>query len=460
MAFFTVGAVELCQLFHWRDLCFSPNEAVSLLWWEVPVASVLLPTAIVLHVMMVLGLRFRWTAIATYFVTRTVIQSCDLSYHFDGIMTNVAFVFLFMPRPQCLSIDSWLQGSARQDGAGAWIPASSAILLFLAIELVYFDSLFFKLESRLWLDGLAFWMPSALPHLSTGLLPDWAELPWLMRSASYMALVTEAIFPLVLFRRFRHLICGLAIVLHLGIVIFFPIPLFGLGMCALLLAFVDWDELLPWLPRSTADVAAPHGAWYARAVALVMLVSQLGLISETAIPSDSAAAVRWVQNNRQLSQWMGLTRHAVYVDRHFAIRTPLLRWQTEVNGTLVEIPTFDVQGYPRYPWVSGRIWVFHYWGMRRDNVNFATLESRWATFLARWFRKQRLPAGEVSVLWKPVETPLVENYQLDDTIERTPWQHGGWITIFAGQDRWFRTAWEPRFVAGVTEAISSGRDQP
>lgn len=66
------------------------------------------------------------------------------------------------------------------------------------------------------LDRLGLRAGAALPHFSTGLLPGWAELGWLMKACTWGALLYEAVFPLILVRPLRRPLACLGLMVHAG----------------------------------------------------------------------------------------------------------------------------------------------------------------------------------------------------------------------------------------------------
>ena len=133
--------------------------------------------------------------------------------------------------------------------------------------------------------------------------------------------------------------------------------------------------------------------------------------------------------NQMVGKLMGLSRHGVYVDEHFAMETPILRWQTRIDGHVVEMPTYDERGYPRYPTVSGRFWVLHLWVLRRDCLTVEELQARWTAYLRGWFAHRGIEPRAVDLLWKPASSPGVMDFGLDDRIEQAGWRHGGHILL-------------------------------
>lgn len=428
--FFAVCFCEFLQIYLWRDLTFYNNNTVSILNQSISVANVILPIALVAQILLVLGLFTRISLVVNYFLSHIVISETWFNYHFDYAVLNFAFIFLFMPRPKVLALDCLVRRKLfnKPETGDLNVPAWFVLLMFFGVELVYFDSLFYKYNAIVWLDGLSFWMPAALPHFSTGVLPEWAENKYLMMGLSHLALVLETLFPLILFRRLRFLVFAIGFGLHLGIVIFFPIPWFGLGMCAIYLLFVDWAKILSFrIPKTQpSNVRSLSRVLYTVIGYLMMVLmcaSQLILIFGKHFEVGSVPHQIAVFNRPYLARAMGLFRHPVYIDGHYLRTLPIIRFTTEIDGQEVEIPSYNEEGYPSYPKLSGRTWVLVNFHMRKERTSLSRLQGWWEVYLLSWFKNEGLKPRPVKAQYKDVRTPLVLDFELNNQIAERPWAH-------------------------------------
>lgn len=423
--FFVVCFLEYLQLYLNRRISFSFEPTLT--------SEVVLPITMILLILMALGYQTRVCAFLTFgFIWYTQRQLID-HYHFDHAMNSLAFVFLFAPRPQALSLDSYFRSN--REHPASLVPGWFVLLIFLAIYLVYFDSLFYKYTNVIWLNGYAFWLPSALPHFSTGLFPVWADIPWLVKGLSYLSLCLETVMPLILVRRLRVPIFLVGFGLHAGILFFFPIPLFGAGFCALYLIFLDWGKIFNRLFGLKLPVLAaiPPLRYslvqrFGFALPAIMLLSQLLLIYANLMPrnnplrSEIGNIIGWP------NRIMGIARHPVYSDSHFVRRSPLFRFIAVVDGKDVEIPTFTENSYPRYPETTGRYFVMHLFYMRSDYAPLERLEGTWSRFLKGWFLQKELPldqVSEVKVLYHQFDLRLELNFDYRRQIADGKWQRAG-----------------------------------
>ena len=101
--------------------------------------------------------------------------------------------------------------------------------------------------SNLWLNGLGSWLPSSLPMITHFNNSSFLNQEWLVKCFGWGTIVFETIFLVVFFRKnSRVWVFVSGLILHLGILIEFPIPWFALTACTiyLLLVPVSWWKKL------------------------------------------------------------------------------------------------------------------------------------------------------------------------------------------------------------------------
>jgi hypothetical protein len=407
IAFFTVVLVDLAQLYRGRAISFATDPA-----W---VPGVALPLALLAVAALAMGLATRYAAIASYVLVNLVHIFCLTRYHLDSFSEGFLFLFMFAPAPKALALDLPLR--RRTSEPGAPVPTWFHYLFFAGMEVVYADSLLFKLGSTLWRDGLAFWMPAALPHFSSHRLWESLEIAVLVRGASYLALALELCFPLILLRRARTVVIAAGLLVHLSTAFFFPIPLFGLAASCVYLFFIDWRGLSP----TTARPSRPREL----APALALVVLQVGLILAPYLPAVRPAI-------EGLAALAGSARHALYVDFHFTNPEPILRFQATAGGRTIPIPSFDEEGYPQ---VTGRYWCFVNFAMRA-HASAPGTDAKIQQYLRGTLAQAGAGDADVTIYGKDVSAPLRLDFSADDTIRRRPWipmgrarYRGGVVTL-------------------------------
>jgi hypothetical protein len=406
------------------------------------IRDVLLPLELGVIAVIILGWKTRLFCAIHFLFSKIILFRTGYHYHFDYVVESFSFIFLFAPQMKVFSLDSYF--SKNRLGEDQIVPASFSFLLFLGIELIYFDSLFYKYDSELWTGGFAFWMPAAIPHFATGMFPDWLEKRWIVQPLGLLSLILETIFPLILLRKMRLTVLTIALFLHAGITILFPIPLFGLGLCALLLFFFHWDsskvsfeESYPTFTDSRTDIAR----W---TIAVLLAVSQLFLIVHRTIPvkSDFIGNV-FVWNRRYAAKWLGLYDHGVYIDQHFSNDVPILRYRTTSHGKLVYVPSFNEKGYPHLPTITGRLFVTHLFNIRREISKPVPLFDGIVLYLKNYISREGRTSGSFDIFYKEVRTQFRWDFSMDDEIEQRPWLLAGHLSIHS--DGSYRLRWEERF---------------
>ncbi|MCB0359366.1 MAG: hypothetical protein KDD44_07010, partial [Bdellovibrionales bacterium] len=262
----------------------------------------------------------------------------------------------------------------------------------------------------------------------------------------------------VLFRRLRLPIVAIALGLHLGIALFFPIPLFGLGFIALLVVFIDWGSLRarhltpPPMESETRPVipTSPHR----RALGIAAIGLLLGCQALWIARDESA--IPWVHRAlanpgaRFLAFLTGTERHPVFVDWHFDDPHVLIRLAPLTGGASV-LPSFDDSGYPEFPLVSGRLWVDvlfgtkAYRGVLEDTEHALRRMIRGTTCRGEEVGEER----QVSVEYRNVDIPLHLDFSLDDRLREERWHQAG-VAIIVPPTCTITFHWEPGFVMEFT----------
>ncbi len=256
IAYTIVLLCEIAQMFYFRHLIFDKipyidkaeiNFAIPIGIWFVTVVFILI------------GLLTRFFTIINYVMSLVLIGSIgSFEYHaFYGYM-GINFLLIFLPISQCFSFDRLLLKLKFSNTTFQYNPTKLVSQLyyfippFLGMGLVYFDSVFYKLASSMWKNGLGSWLPSSLPmiaHVNTSWL---LNQEYLIKSVGWLTIFFEAIFIFIFFRKkWRLPAFILGMILHLGIVLQFPIPWFGLLVCAIYLLLVPisfWKKI--FYPRN------------------------------------------------------------------------------------------------------------------------------------------------------------------------------------------------------------------
>ncbi|MCR8710569.1 DCC1-like thiol-disulfide oxidoreductase family protein [Aliarcobacter butzleri] len=242
---------EVWQIFYFRHLIFDPIPYIH----EAPfLVYPMLVIWLFFITLLVVGLFTRTAAWVNYMMTVLFLgftfslgASSEHNYHIDKEFIPVALLLIFMPISRRLSIDSLLEKIKYSNTKYEHIPKSSVsslnyIILILAAGLIYFDSIFYKFYSPMWLNGLGVWLPASLPWATWLDLSFILNQEYLIKFLGYLTLffqVTYIFF--VWFKKFKLFYLLVGIGLHIGIVLAFPIPWFGLAMVALYIGIIPSD---------------------------------------------------------------------------------------------------------------------------------------------------------------------------------------------------------------------------
>jgi hypothetical protein len=381
------------DLWAWRASAFANHRREG---------AALLLIAFVVNTLLVVGFLTRPLLIVNAVLLRVLFFFCQDPYTVDDVVQHFSFVLAFAPEPRALSVDSARRGEHAYD---APLPFGFVLFVYTCLVLLYEDSVYFKLLSRVWRTGSAFWLGTALPFMSwTGGLPAWTEHVWLMKALTWGALAYEASFPLIVFAALRRPLLLIGLAVHIGSGIFFPLPQFGLVMIALLCLFVRFQDVRR--REAVPSVVASPPPWTAGylgyAVIGLTVTSQLWL---HAAPGPNA-----------LSRVIGTQQWQIFVDWHFTLPAPLYRFALQAPGGDLPVPSFDAEGRPT---TRDRYWKCLGFSLRNMN-DPSPMISR---YMRGWLEKERLASAPVRIECKDVRLPTLDiDFRLPDEIRARPWR--------------------------------------
>lgn len=201
-----------------------------------------------------LGIFTRYITIINYLFSVIIFSSAhNFEYHVFYAYVGINFLLLFMPISRVLSLDSLWQKLKYTSVGKIYkidrkvLKINYLILPFTAIGLVYFDSVFHKLSSTMWLNGLGVWLPSSLPMITWNDTSFLLNQKWLILFLGYLVLIFETIFIFLFwFKQFRIPFVILGMLFHIGILIAYPIPWFALTVIAVYLLMIPvsfWKKI-------------------------------------------------------------------------------------------------------------------------------------------------------------------------------------------------------------------------
>ncbi len=242
---------ETTQLFKYRHIVYDKNSFVSV--GEIDVTFIFFFWFIILGMLM-LGLFTRFTTIVNYIFGVIIFSSANsFEYHIFYMYVGVNFLLMFMPISRVFSLDSLCQ-KLKYSRVGfdykidrKILEINYLIVVFSAIALVYFDSIFQKISSPMWRSGLGLWLPSSLPMVTWNNASTMLNQEWLMKFLGYFVLLFEGCFIFLFwFKKLRISLMLIGIFFHIGILVLYPIPWFALSVTAVYLLMLPekfWLQL-------------------------------------------------------------------------------------------------------------------------------------------------------------------------------------------------------------------------
>lgn len=246
IAYFTVFLCEVSQIFYYRHLIFDKipyieaseiNFAIPLILWIFVIFN------------LIIGYRTRFFTIINYIFTVVFISSMhSYLYHIFFIYTVINFLIIFIPISNRLSIDCILKYIKNKDSNPSRVKQFYYFIIpLITIGVVYLDSVFVKITASSWQQGLGFWKPASLAMFANNDLTFVLNHEYIMYFLGYIILIFEAIFIFLFFRKkWRFSLMLFGILFHIGIIIAFPIPWFGLTLISiylLLMPIFIWKRL-------------------------------------------------------------------------------------------------------------------------------------------------------------------------------------------------------------------------
>jgi|TARA_B110000902_G_scaffold71255_1_gene84346 predicted DCC family thiol-disulfide oxidoreductase YuxK len=243
IAYCAVLLCEIAQLFYFRHLVFDkiPYIQVAEIDFAIPISIWFISVLMILF-----GVYTRFSSIINYLMSLILIATISsYEYHVFYAYMGVNFLLMFIPVSQCLSIDRLFVKLKHSNTTFQYNPTKNVsqlyyfLPLFLAVGLIYFDSIFIKLMEYSWQSGLGMWMPSSLPVMVHNNISFLLNQKWIMVALGYLTLLFEASF-LFLFTKksMRMPLFLIGVGLHIGIFIVFPIPWFALTYIALYILLI------------------------------------------------------------------------------------------------------------------------------------------------------------------------------------------------------------------------------
>lgn len=229
--------IEVVHLIYFRQLFMDPVPFLEP--HVLPMLFLLLIWAVVVF-LITLGYQLRMAAIVNFVFCVIFLgfgsEVFSYEWHVDSLILSGALLLLFIPADRALSLRHWLERKSGNVNEKPVIRYIYPVLLMLLIGGIYLDSIFWKLTSEMYLNGLALWAPASLPFNIYFDIQWILDFEILIYAASITVLLYETLFIFfVWFKGWRTLLITLGVIFHIAIGIAFPLPAFGLIMVGFLL---------------------------------------------------------------------------------------------------------------------------------------------------------------------------------------------------------------------------------
>ncbi|GAB4332420.1 MAG: hypothetical protein OHK0038_08120 [Flammeovirgaceae bacterium] len=352
---------------------------------------------------LILGFLTKWMSIANFvFALCFVYPLRSFGYAFDTVFLCVSAWMLFAPIHYCFSLDSWIRTRVYKKAfPNHTISLYVQLLILLNLTWVYVDAGIQKVQSELWLNGIAFWRYASIPSIST---LGWQALlnhQILTKIINYAIILFQLFFPILLiFKKIRWIVFWIGVSLHLSILLFFPIKLFSVAECLLYIFLIPNNF---WNKFHKTTTEARHKNKFAHYYIYFQIYVFISY------------AIIWTQNpflQKLFSPFLvinkpflGIVQHYLFIDElqkqnNFTYSIVFLSDNKEIF-----LPVIDEEGKPD-KYLTDRIWS--HWDYVSNSTFYKEnelLESS-KRFIAYWIGKQKLDKVlHFKIKRKPLQVP-------------------------------------------------------
>jgi len=253
---------EVREMYLYRELRFNPIPFIN----ESPLDfGPILILWMLLILSITIGYQTKKLTVINYLLSMFFFGNINtFEYHIFYTYIGVNFLLMFTPLSASYSIDNLLTKIKYSRAGYSHILNTKVSVLFyyapilVGVAFFYLDSVFFKLDSKAWLNGMALWMPAVIPNFNVSDFSLILNNKFIVVSLCYITLVFEFVFLFIFFmKKFRWINFIIGFSLHFGILLIFPIPIFALAMCSiyfLIIPVSTWQRLRNKLSAKTPKI--------------------------------------------------------------------------------------------------------------------------------------------------------------------------------------------------------------
>jgi hypothetical protein len=461
ICYFLVLFWEVLEYWLHRHLIF---DTMPYLESGSPILQALLPFWMAAVALLLVGCFTPYAALANFVCSTLILgDMTDYEYHFDHISQSINFLLIFAPVSAAWSLDAW----RKQKHPAADLPVPSVhpiyyyLFLIVGIGIVYLDSALWKLCQPTWQQGLGVWRPMSVTSFtwgSTAYLQFLLDQQWFMILANHLTLFLETAFLFLVWSHFCRLwiLLPVGVMLHVGIILAFPIPRFSLVMLALYTLVVPptyWERLITRIRRSLTENSAiqlPHhpvtsaansvGFWNYRStvaavsVLLISLCAVQGIIILQDREFLSYENLTW-HHREEINRYTGICMHGVFIDPHWTNYDHVIALVHALeDGSFEWLPLTTPTGQMG-SLATGRLWA--HWGFRTNSAGISNelVEKGVKRLSAYWLGAQALPFDEAKFLVLTKATKPCSGWRKNELTEQMamPWQVTGEVNWHANK---------------------------
>ena len=471
IAYGIVLFLEVLQLLYFKSLIFDSIPYIK------PVEINLTPALfawLVALLCLILGLFTRYTTVVNLVLSLATFSGFrTFEYHLDWSLIGVNFLLPFLPLSKSWSLDNLIQKKVyniEENQRSITSQLYYYLPVLLGIGLVYFDSIFWKLGSTMWINGLGFWLPSSLPQNTYLDLTPILNLKFLSISLGYVTLFFEFLFIFFIWnKKFRPILLIMGIGLHVGILIAYPIPLFALGIISIYLLLVPpifWKKIISKakellsvsndiqnvhykyvnnfysakLHNKEKDLPKHNNYQYNLIYVFIIycfLSQSLCLLNTplTNIAFHKIELLNISQKTYSLFQpittlnkvLLGITNHDVFLDVHFTNYNHIIAvTYLDKNGQEEWLPIITKSGQVSY-FNTGKQWAKWTWRVNNPHINQQTLINGIERFTAFWAGKNNINLKDATFYIKVKKIDTANKWEKDFLRKQMakPWINAG-----------------------------------
>jgi hypothetical protein len=297
MCYVLVLSYEIIQLYTFKTILYDKVPFTEI--GEINV-KLIFQFWFIVTALIFLGLFTRIATIVNYIFSVIIFSSIsEFGYAVFNIYVSINFLLMFLPIHRCLSLDSLIE-EIKSSNTTILCKSENKVLaihylapVLIGIAIVYLNSSFHKIVSPMWLDGLGVWLPASIPMIT------WTDLTWIlnlkyfMKFAGYLVLCFEIFFIFLFwFKPFRLTLLAIGVILHVGILIAFPIPSFSLTMLSIYILMIP-ESFWLWFKNKIKFKASTCRLYYdigpGVSIKIITFVDHLDIFKRIQIlPVDAA----------------------------------------------------------------------------------------------------------------------------------------------------------------------------